>query len=63
MSQDYEPEIEYRVDLIIDGEEVAHISGYSEESVLEDWRKLDHAKDDYFERLEAEAELREEGGE
>jgi len=60
MSQTYEPEIEYRVELIIDGVSVGAISGYSEESVLEDWRKLDHAKDDYFEMLEAEAEEREE---
>lgn len=55
MSQEFEPEIEYIVTMTIDEVEIGSISGYSYESIAEQWRKLDHAKESYFEQLEAES--------
>lgn len=38
-----EQEIEFVVIAKVNGETAGRISGYSADSVLEDWRKLDHA--------------------
>jgi len=57
-------EIEYIVTAIVNGEEAGQISGYSYESVSEDWRKLDHAVDEelrrQFEDLPENIELEDE---
>jgi hypothetical protein len=60
MSQDYEPVIGYVVIMNIDGQNIASIEGYSFESIAEQWRKLDHAKERSFEVQEGLAVLRQE---
>ena len=55
MSQDYEQEIGYQVNLIVDGEIVGEIEGYSYEDIGEQWHKLDNRLEEYNQEQEASA--------
>lgn len=53
MSADYIPEVSFEVNLVVDGEVIGTIDGYSYEDVSEQWHKLEYQFEEWQEEQEA----------